>query len=337
MIQDARVLQDAFIPSEVQHRDAEVNELTNALGPITNGRSGETTFLFGPSGAGKTCISKFATERLREQVVALNVQYVNCWENHSRFRALYRILSGINETLDIHRQSTPHDVLLDRIRGYDDPPYVIILDEVDQLDETDILYDLYRIPDITMILIANREEELFAEFDSRVRSRLTSSTRIRFDSYHLDELVAILKDRVQWGLASGVLTDGALEHIADAAAGDARVAIGILRRAAERAQQSGANQITQATISEAIPEAQESVHQRNIDQLTPDQRAVYEIINKSDGLAPKAIYERYHDRVEDPRTMRTVRKYLSKLTHYNLVSARGTSRDRVYHADDPLS
>jgi len=35
--------------------------------------------------------------------------------------------------------------------------------------------------------------------------------------------------------------------------------------------------------------------------------------------------------------MRTVRKYLSKLSHYNLVDASGTSRDRVYHADDPLS
>jgi hypothetical protein len=64
---------------------------------------------------------------------------------------------------------------------------VIVLDEVDQLDETDVLYDLYRIPDLTTTLIANREEELFAEFDSRVRSRLTSSTRVHFDSYHLDE------------------------------------------------------------------------------------------------------------------------------------------------------
>jgi len=337
MIQDARVLQDEFIPSEVQHRDAEVNELTNALSPITHGRSGDTTFLFGPSGAGKTCISRFAVERLREEVLTLNVQYVNCWEDYSRFRTLYRILDGINETLDIHRQSTPHDVLLDRLREYDGAPYVIILDEVDQLDETDVLYDLYRIPDLTMILIANREEELFAEFDSRVRSRLTSSTRVHFDSYHLDELMAILEDRVRWGLESGVIDDDRLVQIADAAAGDARVAIGILRRAAERAQEAGANELTETTISEAIPEARESVRQRNIDQLTPDQRAVYEIIRDSDGLAPKAVYERYRDRVEDPRTMRTVRKYLSKLSHYNLVDASGTSRDRVYHADDPLS
>jgi Cdc6-like AAA superfamily ATPase len=69
MIQDVRVLQDEFIPSEVQHRDAEVNELTTALNPITRGHPGNTTFLFGPSGAGKTCISRFATECLREQVV----------------------------------------------------------------------------------------------------------------------------------------------------------------------------------------------------------------------------------------------------------------------------
>jgi orc1/cdc6 family replication initiation protein len=332
MIQDARVLQDEFIPAEVQHRDAEVNEITNALSPITHGRPGDTTFLFGPSGAGKTCISRFAVERLREQVVGLNSQYVNCWDDHSRFRTLYRILDGIGETFDIHRQSTPHDVLLDRLREYDGPPYVIILDEVDQLDETDVLYDLYRLPKVTMILIANREEELFADFDSRVRSRLTSSTRVQFDRYHLGELVAILEDRVEWGLAAGVIEPGALEFIADAAAGDARVAIGILRQAAERAQNTDASRITTDLISEAIPEARESVQQRAVDQLTPDQQVVYEIVRDSDGLAPKAVYERYCDCVEDPRTMRTVRKYLSKLAQYNLVEARGTSRDRVYQA-----
>jgi hypothetical protein len=69
-------------------------------------------------------------------------------------------------------------VLLDRLREYDGPPYVTILDEVDQPDETDVLCDLYRIPDLTMTLTANRKEELFAEFNSRVRSRLTSSTRV---------------------------------------------------------------------------------------------------------------------------------------------------------------
>jgi len=39
-------------------------------------------------------------------VVDLNYQYVNCWEDHTRFKTLYRLLDGIESTFDIHRQKT---------------------------------------------------------------------------------------------------------------------------------------------------------------------------------------------------------------------------------------
>nr|WP_281273042.1 AAA family ATPase [Halalkalicoccus subterraneus] len=114
MITDARVLQPEFIPQEVKHRDAEVNYLSSVLQPILDGRTADPSFLHGPSGAGKTCIAQYLVEQLRENVVELNHQYVNCWEDHSRFKTLYRLLDGINQTVDIHRQSTPKDVLLER-------------------------------------------------------------------------------------------------------------------------------------------------------------------------------------------------------------------------------
>ncbi|ELY62232.1 Cdc6/Cdc18 family protein [Natronolimnohabitans innermongolicus] len=133
MITDARVLQPEFIPQEVKHRDAEVNHLSSVLRPILDGQSADPVFLHGPSGVGKTCIAQFTVERLRENVVDVNHQYVNCWEDHNRFKTLYSLLDGINQTIDIHRQSTPKDLLLDRLRDYEGPPYVVILDEVDQL------------------------------------------------------------------------------------------------------------------------------------------------------------------------------------------------------------
>lgn len=80
MITDARVLQPEFIPREVQHRDAEVNYLSSVLDPITHGERADPALLHGPSGAGKTCIAQFLVERLREEVMDINYQYVNCWE-----------------------------------------------------------------------------------------------------------------------------------------------------------------------------------------------------------------------------------------------------------------
>jgi Cdc6-like AAA superfamily ATPase len=131
------VLQPEFIPEEVAHRDAEVNDLSRTLDPLTDDESPETPLLLGPSGTGKTCIARFTVDRLREAVLELEYQYVNCWQDYTRFRLLYRLLDGFGQTLDIHRRSTPKDELLDRLHTYDGKPYVVILDEVDQLESTD--------------------------------------------------------------------------------------------------------------------------------------------------------------------------------------------------------
>lgn len=194
MITNARVLDTEFIPGDVVHRDAEVDTLTTALEPVTRGDPAETALLFGPSGTGKTCIAKYTVDQLRETVLDLNTQYVNCWEDHSKFKTLYRILEGLDRSVDIHRQSTPTDELIDRLRDYDGPRYVVILDEVDQLIETDVLYALCRARGLDLILIANREADLFSQLDDRVVSRLQTATRIRFDAYDTAALVAILED-----------------------------------------------------------------------------------------------------------------------------------------------
>jgi len=137
MITDARVLRTGFVPREVVHRDAEVTHLTEILAPLTDGNPAETTLLVGPSGVGKTCLAKYTAEQLRQEVLDVEYQYVNCWQNFSEFRTLYSILEGLGKNVDIHRQSTPRDELYDRLRQYEGPPCVVILDEADQLEEKD--------------------------------------------------------------------------------------------------------------------------------------------------------------------------------------------------------
>lgn len=330
MITDARVLQPEFIPREVQHRDAEVNYLSSVLNPITQGQRADPALLHGPSGAGKTCIAQFLVEQLRETVVDLNYQYVNCWEDHSRFKTLYRLLDGIGPTVDVHRQSTPKDVLLERLRNADDTPYVAILDEVDQLEDKSLLYDLYRIPHLTMILISNDEDGLFMSMDNRLSSRLTDCERIRFRSYHEKELVAILSDRVRWGLIDGAIDTSCLELIAANAGGDARVAIGILRRAARKAKDAPVDEISAAIIQEETPEAKSEIKQQTVDRLTPHQKLLFNIITENGEIAPQQLYSAYCDRADDPKTKRMVRNYLSKLEHYNLITAEGNTKARIY-------
>lgn len=330
MIVDARPLQPEFVPSDVRHRDGEINALTSTLEPILNGNHAEPTLLYGPSGTGKTCIARYALDQFRKEVVDLNTQYVNCWEDYTRFKTLYRVLEGLNESLNIHRQSTPRDELPDRLRDAVEAPYVVILDEVDQLEDKDVLYDLWRVRSLSMVLIVNNEEELFAELENRVSSRFSTSERIHFNRYATDELVGILEDRVQWGLHEDAATTEHLRLIADTSGGDARVAIGTLRVAAQTAHEQGLQQLTGDVIEKATPEAKAEIQQKNLDKLTGDQRVLYEIIEESDGISPDALYDTYCERVDDPKSRRMTRNYLQKMRRYNLVEGIGEGKKRTY-------
>ncbi|WP_135665727.1 Cdc6/Cdc18 family protein [Halorhabdus rudnickae] len=330
MIRDARVLRAGFVPREVEHRDAEVNHLSSILEPITNGEPAETAIVTGPSGTGKICISKFVTERMREEVLDVETSYVNCWRNYNRFRALYQILDDLGATIDIHRQSTPHDELVERLQKYDGPRTVIILDEVDQLEDPSVIYDLHSLPQFAIICIANKEEELFSRVDDRLVSRLRSSEHVRMDKYHDDQLFDILSARAKWGLDEDIITDDHLYRIADAAAGDARLAIGILRTAASKADRENCERITDNILQNAAEDARAQIKQKSLDSLTPHQQVVYDIVRDHGPVDPSEIHERYTEDVDDPRTKRTVRTYLSKMVQYNLLEAEGTSRDRKY-------
>jgi len=330
MIVDARPLQPEFVPSDVKHRDGEVDALTSALQPITTGSTTDPVLLYGPSGTGKTCIARHVVDRLRTEVVDLSTKYVNCWEDYTRFKTLYRILEGIDCALNVHRQSTPRDELLDRLRDAITNPYVVVLDEVDQLEEMEVLYDIYRTPGLSVVLIANREEALFSELGERLVSRLHTAMRIHFDRYGTDELVGILEDRTRWGLSKNCVNREQLTRMAEAAAGDARIAIGILRAAAREADRKGLDSLTDDLIGDAIPEAKSEIRQKHVQKLTEHQRVLYDIVCERGEIAPGELYEVYCERIHDPKTQRMVRNHLQKMQRYNLVYAEGESRSRRY-------
>lgn len=331
MITDARVLKNEFVPNEVQHRNAETNHLSAALEPCIEGNPAQDAFLTGPTGAGKTCIAKFTIDRLHEQVLDLRHAYINCWQANNRFRILYHVLQELGKSADIPRQGTPTDELLGRLEEDTKIPTIVILDEIDQLMDYRVLYDLYNIPNLAMILIANRETEVFSGMDDRVRSRLQSSRQIHFDRYTLDELVSILEARVRWGLADGAIDRSQFERIADHAAGDARVAIGILRSAAQNAHQMGRETITDEMIQNVVSNVKDRIRQKNVEKLNDHQAVLYDIIKQHEPIAPSELADQYQDQVDNPRTDRTVRNYLTKMEHYNLVRAEGNTTNRTYH------
>ena len=330
MIGDDRYLEAGFVPSEVVHRDPEVNHLSNVLQPLCDGDPADTVLITGPTGAGKTCIAKFTVDRLRQKNPEIDSIYINCWNDHTRFQVLYDILEELEKAMDIHRQSTPHDVLLDRLRGHDGVPCVVTLDEVDQLEDKSILYELNQLRDFSLILIANDQEELLAKVDQRLASRLRSAEQIRFHRYTSDELIDILTERAKRALAPGSITDAELETITDKSCGDARIAIATLKLAAKQAERDAAERIRPTHVEAAVPNARREIRQKNLESLTDHQRAVYDVIDEYGEIAPGDVYHEYRNRVENPKSDRTIRNYLQKMQQYNLVAAEGTTQDRVY-------
>ena len=154
------------------------------------------------------------------------------------------------------------------------------------------------------------------------------------DKYHDEQLYDILSTRAKWGLNEDIITDDQLYRIADAAAGDARLALGILRTAASTADRENRDRITDDILLNAAEDARAQIKQKSLDSLTPHQRVVYDIVREHGPLGPSEIHERYTEEVDDPRTKRTIRTYLSKMAQYNLLAAEGTSRDREYSLVD---
>jgi len=123
-------------------------------------------------------------------------------------------------------------------------------------------------------------EELFSRVDDRLVSRLRSREHVRMDKYHDEQLYDILSARAKWGLDENIIIDDQLYRIADAAAGDAHLAIGILRTAAGKVGRENHERITDNVLLDAAESARAQIKQKSINSLTSHQQAMYNIIRE---------------------------------------------------------
>lgn len=334
MITDARVFDTReFVPSQemIVSRHDEISALSNDIEAFLDGTGNTHSLITGPTGAGKTCIARFVLEELRKQRLDTRTEHIDCWQHHSDFAFLGRLLAGVGRPVGLDERNVPHDQLLQYLREADDQPYVVVLDELDQLDNLDILHDLYNMSHVYPVMICNREEDLFTRLESRARSRWGVGRKLRCSSYSHDELVNILELRARYGLEPESVTESVLEEIADGVAGDARLAIKGLKHASRIAVEIGKDRINAELVADALTEAEDDVRQATLSSLNRDQRILYEILEEYDvPLGMGEVEGEYHSRVPEPKSTRTLRRYLKKMEHYNLIEISGENRGRTY-------
>ena len=209
------------------------------------------------------------------------------------------------------------------------------MDKVDQLADEAVLRDLYELSNVTPILIANRETDLYGGLEPRIRSRLSVGIRVRFKTYSDQEVFDIIQKRAEHGLSPEACSREHLNRIASASSGDARQAIVTLRVAARMAEGRGLASITDDVVEEAVEQGPVAVRQKSLSRLDRHQRILDEVIEGSGPIGPSKVYHKYRERVrkeidQEPRAERTLRKYLKKMQHHNLVESSGASQNRAY-------
>jgi len=330
MITDARALRPQYVPRDLEARDGQIDHLSSILAPLQSGYA-ENACIFGPTGTGKTTIAKYVVGRLERETLGIRWGYVDAMSDNTPAAALHGLVRDLNLGADLRRRGEPTSIAIERIRDCDDQ-IVAILDEVALLDERPLLA-LADLPDVSVVAITIDEEEWMAGLSSRATSRIQSAASIHLERYSLDELVEILDSRVEYGLIRSRVDDEAIRRMADIAAGDARRAIALLRRSAQRVEQGKDDELTLETVERARSGAENDIRERRVRSLGTHQRLLYTIINEAEGdIHCEDLHTEYERRAQDPLADSTRRKCLRSLQQYDLIDASGSGRARYYRS-----
>jgi len=327
MLKDPGVFDAAWVPGDLRHREDELQTLANTV--PTSYMKMMPLRVIGPSGTGKTATVRYALEDLDRHVDDVRTAYVDAWDHRQSRQALYSIFSELaDSTGAIHSKSATQDIL-SGIYDVVDEQAVVVIDEADMLQDGELLTELHAIDGISLVLVANRDDDIVDGLSVVRQAALQDGTRLDFDPYSVDALVDILRPRADEG-TYGRVDDDILEAIASRAGGDARNAIKCLEMAARLAGERDQGELDEELVDESMERARAFVRQKASGRLRREEHIIYDILREEGEAQMGKIYRTYEARVANPKSQRSVRKWLRKMTDYNLIRSEGQTADRVY-------
>ncbi len=342
------VLSPHYVPSALLFREKQINDIAKYLAPSLKGERGRNLFVYGKTGTGKTTCVRSVLEKVKElPTVRARISYVNCRIYNSRYRVLSKIASD-HLPLYAKRGYGVVDIYEKVINWIeeDGKVLVVVLDEIDLVkDLDDLVYTMTRVNSdikaggITIVGISNKisfKEDL----DPRSLSTLYENELV-FPPYNSMELSSILKDRCEKGFKKGKVETAAINLAAAMAArdsGDARLALKILSKAGELAEEKKMQVISAKEVEEASKYAEEDIAYELVNTLPEHQKLiVYAIalLSLQGGRYKKLmegtdtyifsgeVYDKYAAIAEslkkDPKSSRWYRKYITDLEMQGLI------------------
>jgi cell division control protein 6 len=276
IFQSRDVLRPTYTPSELPHRNEQINGLASILVPALRGETPSNVLIYGKTGTGKTAVAKYVGKELEEASfgdMKCTVIYINCEVVDTQYRILAHLARHFDK--EIPMTGWPTDQVYAEFRNAvdeDKQVVVIMLDEVDKLVRKgdDVLYNLSRINSdllrskVSIIGISN--DLKFTEFlDPRIKSSL-GEDEIIFPPYNAEQIRDILEQRAKLSFSPGVLQESVIPLCAAFAAqehGDARKALDLLRISGELAERARS-----AIVSEEhVRSAREKIEQDRVEEV----------------------------------------------------------------------
>ena len=348
LIKNKKVLQTTYIPEELPHRKEQIDRIVSIISIALSGEKPSNIIVYGKTGTGKTAVLNYIGKELRKAdpgVEKCYYLYVNCEVVDTAYGILYNIASQFIKEIGKRIPFTGwsfeklYEELYKEIESLN-RVFVIVLDEVDHMITKKgdaILYYLAKINEhlskskVSLVGISNNMK--FLELlEPKARSRLGGESMI-FPPYSRNQLEDILKNRASEVFDEGILEDTVIPVCAAMAAkneGDARMAIDLLRTAADIAERNGDNVITEAHVKSARNSLEMNVVEEAIKTLTDQSKCVLLSIvknteNNNRTMITGDVYIIYKDIVDilgfSPLTQRRITDLISELDMMGLINA----------------
>ena len=289
LIRDRSLLDPNHIVEEdrIVGRDEQLQEVTKMLRVALGNNRPPNLFLYGPSGTGKSLITKAVCKNISRICESRDIRFgtieVNCQGLDTLGVAVYELVRCAAEEAGVGVEVPKHGVAtkekwdeLFRIVNENFDSVVFVLDELDMLvgrrDKQDpafsrLLYQLSRAganDDLTAyisVVAISNDTKMMESVGSRALSSFNPED-VHFDDYDANQLQSILRRR-QDAFHEGTLDEEVIPLASAFAAqthGDARKAIDLIRVAGELAEREGADRICE----EHVREAQDKVEKNRV-------------------------------------------------------------------------
>jgi cell division control protein 6 len=280
LIRDRTLLDPNHVVDEerIVGRDEQLQEVTKMLRVALGDNRPPNLFLYGPSGTGKSLITKAVCNNIakicQSRDIAFGTIEVNCQDLDTLGVAVYELAERAAEAANVSVEVPKHGVStkdkwdeLFRIINENFDSIVFVLDELDMLvgrrDKQEpafsrLLYQLSRaggsddVSTYLSVVAISNDTKMMESVGSRAQSSFTPED-VHFDDYDAMQLEAILRRRED-AFREGVLTDDVIPLAAAFAAqthGDARKAIDLMRVAGELAERQGEDEVRESHIRSA--------------------------------------------------------------------------------------